>query len=318
MRGMYVTEPYFSSPTDTLSNSISLILVLTSLTNRQELKGYVGLLVYAVCMFMLSIFHMIIKNHNEKAKRISFWCLKHLGSSKTMFSVVYLVSGFSFFRDNMPMLFAAIVLWICMVHIGLIEKFIAILSQLMGIIKEKDTDSCIGIAVKNLESNLYTISVSKTDEKEKLISSSRNSVYAVKVDSDSYCLGIETQRKNLIDSTWISIMLLDYAGMEIALSKLKDIGININYTEALGTAHVLNEGKIEQSILEQLKSSTTFMERDDFIGFVLPESNVSAIRFSTCKTDEMRITEGTIVKTRIAGNEVLKGGKSWTDVYGQK
>ena len=303
--GMYVTEPYFSSPTDTLSNSISLILVLTSLTNRQELKGYVGLLVYAVCMFMLSIFHMIIKNHNEKAKRISFWCLKHLGSSKTMFSVVYLVWAFSFFRDNMPMLFAAIALWICMVPIGLIEKIIAILSQLMGIIKEKDTDSCIGIAVKNSESNLYTISVSKTDEKEKLISSSRNSVYAVKVDSDSYCLGIETQRKNLIDSTWISIMLLDYAGMGIALSKLKDIGININYTEALGTAHVLNEGKIEQSILEQLKSSTTFMERDDFIGFVLPESNVSAIRFSTCKTDEMRITEGTIVKTRIAGNEVL-------------
>ena len=81
--------------------------------------------------------------------------------------------------------------------------------------------------------------------------------------------------------------LLDYAGMGIAPSKLKDIGININYTEALGTAHVLNEGKIEQSILEQLKSSTTFMERDDFIGFVLPESNVSAIRFSTCKTDDL-------------------------------
>lgn len=258
--GMYVTEPYFSSPTDTLSNSISLILVLTSLTNRQELKGYAGLLIYAVCMFVLSIFHMIIKHHNEKTKRISFWCLKYFGSSKTMFSVVYLVSGFSFFRGNMPMLFAAIALWICMVPIGLIEKIIAALSQLMGIIKEKDTDSCIGI---------------------------------------------ETQRKNLIDSTWISIMLLDNAGMGITLSKLKDIGININYTEELGTAHVLNEGKIEQSILEQLKSSTTFMERDDFIGFVLPESNVSAIRFSTCKTDEMRITEGTIVKTRIAGSEVL-------------
>lgn len=109
--------------------------------------------------------------------------------------------------------------------------------------------------------------------------------------------------------------LLDYAGMGIALSKLKDIGININYTEALGTAHVLNEGKIEQSILEQLKSSTTFMERDDFIGFVLPESNVSAIRFSTCKTDEMRITEGTIVKTRIAGKSFLENyiGKDYSD-----
>lgn len=118
--GMYVTEPYFSSPTDTLSNSISLILVLLAITNRQELNGYIELLVYAVCMFILSIFHMIVKNYNEKAKRISFWCLKHLGSSKTMFSVVYLVSAFSFFRDNTPMLFAAIALWICMVPIGLV------------------------------------------------------------------------------------------------------------------------------------------------------------------------------------------------------
>lgn len=123
--GMYVTEPYFSSPTDTLSNSISLILVLLAITNRQELNGYIELLVYAVCMFILSIFHMVVKNYNEKAKRISFWCLKHLGSSKTMFSVVYLVSAFSFFRDNTPMLFAAIALWICMVPIGLVESIIA-------------------------------------------------------------------------------------------------------------------------------------------------------------------------------------------------
>ena len=303
--GMYVTEPYFSSPTDTLSNSISLILVLLAITNRQELNGYIELLVYAVCMFILSIFHMIVKNYNEKAKRISFWCLKHLGSSKTMFSVVYIVSAFSFFRDNIPMLFAAIALWICMVPIGLVESIIAKFSQLMGIIKEKDIDSCIGVAIKNSESNLYTISVSKTDKKEKLVSSSRNSVYAVKVDSDSYSLGIETQRKNLIDSIWISIMLLDNAELEITLNDLEDVGININYTENLGAAHVLNEGKIKQSILEQLKSSTIFKERDDFIGFILPESNVSTIRFNTCKIDETRLTEGTIVKTHIAGSEVL-------------
>lgn len=303
--GMYVTEPYFSSPADTLSNSISLILVLLAITNRQELKGYVELLVYAVCMFILSIFHMIVKNYNEKAKRISFWCLKHLGSSKTMFSVVYLVSAFSFFRDNIPMLFGAVALWICMVPIGLVESIIAKFSQLMGIIKEKDIDSCIGVAIKNSESNLYTISVPKTDKKEKLVSLSRNSVYAVKVDSDSYSLGIETQRKNLIDSIWISIMLLDDAELEITLNDLEDIGININYTENLGAAHVLNEGKIKQSILEQLKSSTIFKERDDFIGFVLPESNVSTIRFNTCKIDETRLTEGTIVKTHIAGSEVL-------------
>lgn len=45
-------------------------------------------------------------------------------------------------------------------------------------------------------------------------------------------------------------MLLDNAELEITLNDLEDIGININYTENLGTAHVLNNGKIKQSILE--------------------------------------------------------------------
>ncbi len=303
--GMYVTEPFFSSPTDTLSNSISLILVLTALTSKQQLVGYWGLLSYAICMFFISVLHMIIKNRNEKAKKISYWILKNLGSSKVMFSVVYVVSAFSFFKENTPMLFAALALWICMVPVGLIERIIYAVCQLAGIIKEKNVDSFIGTAVKNSESNLYTISVPKTDAKEKLVASSSRSIYAVKVDSDSYRLGSETRRENLIDSMWISVVLLDDPGMEIASSRLKDIGININYSEAIGTAHVLKEDKIDPSIISKLNSYPIFRDKEDFIGFVLSESNVSTIRFSTCKKNESRVTEGTIVRTRIAGNEVL-------------
>lgn len=39
--GMYVTEPYFSSPTDTLSNSISLILVLLVTVRIASMDIYV-------------------------------------------------------------------------------------------------------------------------------------------------------------------------------------------------------------------------------------------------------------------------------------
>ncbi len=303
--GMYVTEPFFSSPTDTLSNSISLILVLTAFTSKQQLVGYWELLAYAICMFIISIFHMIVKNRSEKAKKISFWILKNLGSSKVMFSVVYVVSAFSFFKDNTPMLFAALALWICMVPVGVVEKIIYAICQFAGIIKEKDADSCIGVAVKNSESNLYTISVPKIDAKERIIASSSGAIYAVKVDSGSYRLGSETRRENLIDSTWISVILLDDPGMEIASSQLRTIGININYSEAIGTAHVLKAAEIDPSIIEKLNSYPIFRDKEEFIGFVLPESNVSTIRFSTCKKNEDRITEGTIVKTRIAGNEVL-------------
>ena len=303
--GMYVTEPFFSTPTDTLSNSISLILVLTALTGRQQLVGYWGLLSYAIGMFVISIFHMIVKNRYEKAKRISYWFLKYLGCSKVMFSVVYLVSAFSFFKTNTPMLFAAIALWICMVPVGLVEKTIKAVCQLLEIIKDKNANSCIGVAVKNTESNLYTISVSKTEEKEKLISTSNKSIYAVKVDSNTYRVGVETRRENLIDSIWISVILIDDAEAEIPSSSLKKVGIKINYTEAVGTAHVLNTAQIDSTFLAKLGSYSIIKEKDDFIGFILPESNVNTIRFSTCKKEERRVTEGTIVKTRISGCEVL-------------
>ncbi len=303
--GMYVTEPYFSSPTDTLSNSISLILLLTGLVDRRELKGYWALLLYAVSMFLLSFIHMIVKDRNEKAKRATFWILKHLGSSKFMFSTVYIVSGFSYFRDNYPILIASMMFWICMVPLGLVERIINAINQLRGILKEREVDSCIGLAIRNSGSNLYTISVPKTNVKKRLISSSKHALYALKVDSDSYCLGVETQRNNLIDSTWISIILLELEKFKISSGELKNIGLKINYAEPLGTAHVLNNKKADTTFINNLNSSTIYTEHANFIGLVLPESNISTIRFSICNDNETRITEGTIVFTRIAGKRVL-------------
>ena len=303
--GMYVTEPYFSSPTDTFSNSISLILVLTALVNKQELKGYWMLLLYAIFMFILSMIHMVVKKQNEKAKRITFWTLKHMGSSRVMFSSVYIISAFSYFQDNYSMLFAAMVLWICMVPVGLVERIINAISQLYGILKESGVDSYIGLAVRNSDSKLYTISVSKTDAKERLISSSKQALYAVKVNSDSYRLGVEVWRNNLIDSIWINIILLESKEFEVSLDELKNIGLNINYIEALGTAHILSNEKIDVAIYNKLNSCKIYSKQADFLGFVLPESNISTIRFSLLNNNEIRITEGTIVKTCITGEDVL-------------
>ena len=46
--GKYVTEPYFSSPSDTLSNSISLTLFLTTLIDSNKLIGYRFLIIYSL------------------------------------------------------------------------------------------------------------------------------------------------------------------------------------------------------------------------------------------------------------------------------
>lgn len=48
--GRYVTEPYFSSPTDTFANSISLILVLSA-SDHSSLIGYKQLLFFSYFCF---------------------------------------------------------------------------------------------------------------------------------------------------------------------------------------------------------------------------------------------------------------------------
>ena len=58
--GMYVTEPFFTSPADTLSNSVSLLIILLAVVNKQKMFGYNYLVIYSVAMLLLSIVHIII------------------------------------------------------------------------------------------------------------------------------------------------------------------------------------------------------------------------------------------------------------------
>ena len=153
--GMYVTEPYFTSPTDTLSNSLSLILVLTAVTSPEKLHGYWFLLIGAVVLFLLSLVNMLFKDCDEKFCKISYKILKTIGSSRTMFSLVYLFSAFSYFTENISMLIATVTLWILMVPIDVLSCVINLICEIVHV--KKDVSSYIGVVVRNSEDSYYTI-----------------------------------------------------------------------------------------------------------------------------------------------------------------
>lgn len=154
--GKYVTEPYFSSPSDTLSNSISLTLFLTTLINKNELIGYWFLIVYSLSMFFLSIIHIVLKNTSIKFKRISFYLLKSVGSSKCMFSAIYLLAAYSYFQTRIPMLVVSIAIWISLAFCDVYEL---LLKWLTGLWKSatKKKSAEIGVAVKNNNDNIFTL-----------------------------------------------------------------------------------------------------------------------------------------------------------------
>ena len=119
-----------------------------------------------------------------------------------IFSAVYILSAFSYFNQNYPMLLASLLLWVMMVPVDSLSYIISWICSCINIIKEKESGS-IGIAVRNSENEYYTIQVSKTDKHENLLNSISDQIFVIKTDSDSYSIGIATGKTNLIESIWI-------------------------------------------------------------------------------------------------------------------
>lgn len=304
--GKYVTEPYFSSPTDTFSNSISLILMLQTVADKSKLVGYYFLYVYAVLMFGLSLTHIVFKNVNERFKRISFFVLKNIGTSKMMFSAVYLFSAYSYFKDNMSMLIFAIALWICLIFFDVYEMLIRKMQELVKIIKVKQID-VIGMAVKNDNDSIIHVEVSKKREDVNEIFNSKNRIFAIKTANDIYELAICVDTKMLLESIWIELLILTdeeghltFQTNEAGLLGLYGIG-----GEEIGTTYSIEEKNVDTEWRKRIDNTYEIINKNRFIGFVLPDSNINNIKFGVCRAEDGRLTEGAIIETKVNGKRVL-------------
>lgn len=304
--GKYVTEPYFSSPSDTLSNSISLTLFLTTLINKNELIGYWFLIVYSLSMFFLSIIHIVLKNTSIKFKRISFYLLKSVGSSKCMFSAIYLLAAYSYFQTRIPMLVVSIAIWISLAFCDVYEL---LLKWLTGLWKSatKKKSAEIGVAVKNNNDNIFHVEIPKDREDMETIFSSRNELFAIKTAVNTYSVALCVDTKMLLKSIWIELLLLNENGKHISFDKsdADKFGIILLGGEELGSTFMLNKETINTVWWNRIVVAPEYSRMNSFIGFILPDSNISLIRFSICRAEDGIITEGSIVETAINGKKTL-------------
>lgn len=304
--GKYVTEPYFSSPSDTLSNSISLTLFLTTLINKNELIGYWFLIVYSLSMFFLSIIHIVLKNTSIKFKRISFYLLKSVGSSKCMFSAIYLLAAYSYFQTRIPMLVVSIAIWISLAFCDVYEL---LLKWLTGLWKSatKKKSAEIGVAVKNNNDNIFHVEIPKDREDMETIFSSRNELFAIKTAVNTYSVALCVDTKMLLKSIWIELLLLNENGKHISFDKsdADKFGIILLGGEELGSTFMLNKETIDTVWWNRIVVAPEYSRMNSFIGFILPDSNISLIRFSICRAEDGIITEGSIVETAINGKKTL-------------
>lgn len=308
--GQYVTEPFFSTPADSLANSITLIFALLTVNNKNTLIGYDALLAFSICMIVISIISILYKNRSNKFSNFIYIIVKSIGSSKFIYSIVFILSSCSYFANNeyMPLFISSIAIWISVVFLGLVERVIIFLTQLKNVLVSKEDCNFLGYAVKCSNMHIYTIQIEKNDKNISQFNNGNRNIVFIKTDKETYSFGIVVKYKALLDSLWLDVSLIfddQNAPITMQQSQIMDMVHNTHSAEIIGTSRTIDFECLDKTIKEKIEKSGFYQNFSDFIGYVEQGSNINIINFNIIRSGSSQIKDGSIISTFIYGEEVL-------------
>lgn len=157
--GTFVTEKYFTKPLDVIVNIVTLFVVLLTLDNVQEFLLYMPLLVYASLTAVIALLSFLLADEEKDANSLpqkiansSYVISSFLGSSKMLFSIVFILSIFSYFMTSLQNnllinnkqvdVIYMIIFWGLIILIDPIDK--KLITPLINKIKDKPGPETIG------------------------------------------------------------------------------------------------------------------------------------------------------------------------------
>ena len=106
--GTFVTEKYFTKPLDVIVNVITLFVVLSTLDNVSNFQLYWPLVAYSSMTAVIAFLSFVLideeKDRNYLSQKIAHSAntvSSFLGSSKMLFSIVFILSIFSYFISSL-------------------------------------------------------------------------------------------------------------------------------------------------------------------------------------------------------------------------
>lgn len=301
--GQYVSEPFFSTPADAFANSVTAILALIAVNNKGSFKFYRALFVYCVLIGIMSIIAIGTRKYDNRFSRLVYLIVNKLGSSKILFSLVYLLSAFSYFLtpNKNVYLTVSIVLWFCIVFLNVGEHIVSFISTLFKTVKEKPESRYLGQAVKSNNQTIYSIEINKHGFDSNLLNCKAIAIKAT--DKDCY-IGIVLRKQTYFNTYYLEIMLIDDRGVPKTIP-IKELFKGKSYgSHDIGSAFSLSDELCKCKTISDLLKDEIVLNINSFIGLIKTESDINIIRFSIiCNKD--RVKEGQIVKVKINGKDVL-------------
>jgi len=313
--GAYIVEPFFTKPSDAIANSTAVLIALFGLSVKQNLFGYTFIFYYAVAVLALGIVTIILKdsktNFWQKVSKSLYWFVETFGASKVIFSVVYLSASYSYFAvpEKIIAFIGIITFWVCLTFFDVIGLIVEKISKLANYLGNKIGDE-LGQAIGCENPLLYKVEIDYTKHGSKPVK--YGDLVALETSINAGSIGMVVDTKYLLNKRWLSIYLLQDENSDILKINLKEKKLitepksifakeNLVYLLDIATL-------IDSSLKTKIENNPLYKDREQFIGYVSSGSNINTINFSIVReanNHEQKISEGTILKTLIYGQETL-------------
>lgn len=311
--GTYITEPFFTKPVDVITNSIAIILALLSVNDENNFIGYWPLFYSSVALGGLAVFLILLSGFPkiEKLQKVLFEIITKIGQSKLVFSAMYLLTIFSYFRNEPFEFIVFFTFWIVLVTQFVVETGIIWIAKIWGFIfHDKGQTKILGEAIGCENPFLYKVEVDFFKHKSR--ESKKGELVYLSLENSSGAVGIIINEKQLLNKKWLTVYLLEEGNspLKIDFKKQEFIsGTNTIFSKD-NAVYALNLDDVENEDSRKIISENyLYKNRDKFIGYISDGSDINKIRFHSLidATNERYrlLKEGSVVKTQIYKEDVL-------------
>lgn len=290
--GIFVTEKYFTKPLDVIVNVIVLFVVLSTFENVSQFLLYGPLLAYSLLVGVIAFISFVLIDE-EKDRNFSSQKIAHssnivsgfLGSSRMLFSIVFILAIFSYFISSLENSFlinkeqiavlSLVSFWGMLILIEPIDK--KLIAPLFEKIKNKNQPSLVGKIAKRLNPDVIYV------EELPGAPTLRSGDIVVIDDIKNSHTG-----KDLMYAVFIS---------ELEAENKKYLHFYCLNSVATDINRQIYVYKNDSEIPETISNLETYKKRNNVIGFVHSNSDIDVIKIKMIEgIDESReLKEGDLV-----------------------
>ncbi|MDO5980902.1 ATP-binding protein [Flavivirga spongiicola] len=309
--GKYVAEPFFSKPTDAITNSAAIIITLLTINDKEKFVFYEIILVISLLVLFFSLTTIFLKSFSgetiDKINKFSYDFSTKIGNSSFLFSLIYVPAIYSYFiKTDNPDIAGFVVLlafWICIVFFDVIGKFVELFAVLFK--KKEINEEELGQAIGCENPMLYQVEIDYL--KHKSTNTTIGDLVTIENQKLSKSIGLIINKKQLLNKLWLEIYLLTDENETILKLPQNHRLQYDNVKTTLKSLNTVNKVKsiesFPQNLRDKVLASSLYSQKEEFVGYIEKGSNINQIVFQ--HLGDNKISEGGIVYTTIYGEETL-------------